>query len=56
MEQGERSRPTFTSKEADERIDGLRRVFAQGFLTKDEFETLKRHVLDRVRDSSRRAA
>lgn len=56
MEPSDRSRPTFTSEEAVERIEGLRRVFAQGFLTRDELETLERHVLDRARKSSRRAA
>lgn len=56
MDKGNANRPAFASEEADRRIEGLRWVFAQGFLTKDELERLERHVLARVRGGSRRAA
>jgi hypothetical protein len=56
MRQSDGDRPSYTSEEAAARIEGLRRVFAQGFFTKDEFEAMKRHVLGRVRDRSQPAA
>lgn len=48
-------RSTFTSEEAAERIERLRRVYTQGFLTKDAFEAMERHTLACVRrpDSGR---
>jgi hypothetical protein len=36
-----------TVEEVDHRIERLRGVFAQGFLSKDEFERVKRHILER---------
>ena len=38
-------RSTFTSEEAAERIERLRRVYAQGFISKDVFDAMERHVL-----------
>lgn len=43
-----RRRPTFTSEDAAEQIKRLQRVFDQGFLTANEFEEMKRHLLSRV--------
>jgi hypothetical protein len=39
---------TLTVEEADHRIEQLRGVFAQGFLSKDEFKRVKRHILERA--------
>ena len=37
-----------TVEEANHWIERLRGVFAQGFLSKDEFEQVKRHILERA--------
>lgn len=52
--QGRRS--TFTSEEAAERIERLRRVYAQGFIARDVFDAMERHVLDCVRPRPGRAS
>ena len=42
-------RLALTAEQAAQRIEELRRVYDEGFLDRDEFETMKRHIEARVK-------
>jgi hypothetical protein len=48
MGRDRRKRRSITENEAARRIEELRRVFDQGFITRSEFENMKRQLETRV--------
>ncbi|MGZ4337540.1 MAG: hypothetical protein ACXVRA_09515 [Gaiellaceae bacterium] len=48
-------RLALTAEQAARRVEELRRVFDQGFLSKDRFEGMQRDIKDRVKVTRRKS-